>query len=286
MSGHRVKAMFHSTAMVADYDLAVSRLGELFGLRVLEYGEAPDQTIGRRGGMTWVGDGSIEIGQPIVEGAPPDRFVKRTGGGMHGVAAWVEDFAATVEHLEANGVRVPVRTERGFGFSSPSTTAGIQFEWAEFTVKEDPRVGAPVPPFTTPPLLDVTHHAFVGAMVEEPVATAERFEAALGMPVVHRAPDAGPGEPAAALSIGDCVLALYAWDAEQSVALWGRTRERPGVALLGLRVDDLAGAKDALVGAGVRVVREAPGTLVLDPATTADIEVVLVDELLPGDPRR
>jgi hypothetical protein len=30
----------------------------------------------------------------------------------------------------------------------------------------------------------------------------------------------------------------------------------------------------------------APGVLVLDPSDTGDVEVVLVDRLLPGDPRR
>ena len=40
MAGHAVRWLFHSTAMVADYDLAVERLGTLIGLRVLEYGES------------------------------------------------------------------------------------------------------------------------------------------------------------------------------------------------------------------------------------------------------
>jgi catechol 2,3-dioxygenase-like lactoylglutathione lyase family enzyme len=286
VSTHQVKAMFHSTAMVKDYDLVITRLGELFGLRVLEYGEAPEPEVGRRGGMTWIGDNSIEVGQPITDGAPPDRFVKRTGGGMHGVAVWVEDFAATVDHLEAQGIRVPIRLERGFGFSAPRTTAGIQFEWSEFTVDEDPRTGAPAPPFLSPPLLDVSHHAFVGAVVEDPAATASQFERAMGLPVVYQALERGPGEVQAAVSLGDCVLALYPLDPESSRGLWGRPHDRPGAALLGLRVDNLAEAREALNAAGVRVLREAPGALVLDPAATADIGVVVVDDLLPGDPRR
>jgi catechol 2,3-dioxygenase-like lactoylglutathione lyase family enzyme len=285
MSRHWIKAMFHSTAMVKDYDHAVSRLGELFGLRVLEYGEAPDATIGRRGGMTWVGDNSIEIGQPINDEAPPARFVSRTGGGMHGVAVWVEDFAATTEHLEAHDIRVPVRVDSRFGFSAPRTTGGVQFEWSQFTVKEDPRTGAPEPPFVSPPLLDVTHHAFVGALVADAAATAEQFEMMMELPVVFRSPDAAEGEPQFGLSLGDCVLALYRWDRDSSERLWGHQYERPGVAVVGFRVDDLAEAREKLGSAGVQVLRETPGALVLDPSTTADIGVVLVDRLLPGDPR-
>ena len=287
---HAVRALFHSTAMVADYDLTVARLAALFGLRVLEYGQDASPAVGRRGGMCWIGDGSIEIGQPIVAGAPPDRFVQRTGGGMHSVAVWVENFAATVAHLEAHGVRVPVRVERGFGFSSPSTTGGLQFEWSDFTVDEDPRVGAPLPALRGEPLVAVTHQAFVGAMVDDPLGVAVRLAADLGLAVVSRAGDGalapgGPGEPHAVVSVGDCVLALFPHRPLDAERLWGRPRERPGVSLLGLRVDDLARAAATLRAAGVGIVRQEPDLVVLEPAATGGVEVALVDRLLPGDPR-
>ena len=69
-------------------------------------------------------------------------------------------------------------------------------------------------------------------------------------------------------------------------ALWGRTHDRPRVSLCGVRVDDVEAARAALEGAGVRVLRDAAGALVLDPDTTGGIEVAVVDQLLPGDPRR
>jgi catechol 2,3-dioxygenase-like lactoylglutathione lyase family enzyme len=285
MSSHHVQAMFHSTAMVADYDRTVARTAELFGLRVLEYSAQTDPAIGRRGGMTWIGDGSIELGEPIVDGAPPDRFVRRTGGGMHGVAVWVEDFDATTEHLAARGIPMPVVVDH-FGFTSPRSTHGIQFEWSDFTVPEDPRAGAPDPPFVVRPVLDVTHHAFVGAVVDDPIAAARDMEAKLGTPVTFTRADAPAGTESAGVSLGDCTLALYRFAPDQSLALWGHARERPGVATLGLRVEDLDGARSLLRDAGVTILREGPDRLVLDPATTGDLEVTLVAELLPGDPRR
>src|SRR5688572_29376439 len=99
--GHEVVRTFHSTAMVPDYDAAVASLGQLADLRVLEYSEAAE-LIGRRGGMTWIGDNSIELGQPIVEGHAAERFVTRFGGGMHSYAFEVTDLGATIEHLGAN----------------------------------------------------------------------------------------------------------------------------------------------------------------------------------------
>jgi catechol 2,3-dioxygenase-like lactoylglutathione lyase family enzyme len=284
MTGHRVRAMFHSTAMVADYDRTVARTAELFGLRVLEYSAQDDPAIGRRGGMTWIGDGSIELGEPIVDGAPPDRFVRRTGGGMQGVALWVDDFDATTEHLAAHGIPMPVVVDH-FGFTSPRATHGIQFEWSDFTVPEDPRTGAPEPAFVVPPLLDITHHAFVGALVDDPIAAAHEMAAKFGTPITFVRPDAPAGTERAGVSLGDCTLALYRRAPDESLALWGDARDRPGVTVLGLRVQDLGGARAVLREAGVRVLRDEPDRLVLDPATTGDLAVTLVADLLTGDPR-
>src|SRR4051794_28837308 len=266
MSAHCVHGMMHSTAMVRDYDRTVSRLAELFGLRVLEHSADDDPAIGRRGGMTWIGDGAIELGKPIVDGAAPDRFVQRTGGGMQGVAVWVEDFSATTEHLGARGVPMPVTVGGRFGFTSPRATLGLQLEWSDFTVPEDPRAGAPEPGYLVSPVVDVTHHAFVGAVVDDPIAGARWMAETLGTPLTFVDAAAGPGAASAAVSLGDCTLALYQFAPEEHPALWGRVRDRPGVSLLGLRVADLDAARAALAGAGVEVLRETAGTLVLDPA--------------------
>jgi catechol 2,3-dioxygenase-like lactoylglutathione lyase family enzyme len=277
--------MFHATAMVRDYDATVERLAHLIGMRVLEYSEATDPAIGRRGGMTWIGDGSLELCEPIVEGAHPDRFVKRTGGGMQGVAVWVDDFPATAAHLESHGVEMPVQLPSGFGFSSPRATCGIQFEWADFTVDEDPRAGAPEPAFDVPPVLDVTELAFVGAVVDDPIAASRRLAELLGTRVTFEDAGAADGEPVAGVSVGDCVLALFRLVPGASEELWRRPHDRPRVSLLGVRVADLDDARPALAAAGAAVRRETVGMLVLDPDTTADVEIAVVDRLLPGDPR-
>jgi hypothetical protein len=235
--------------------------------------------------MTWIGDGSLELCEPIVDGAQPDRFVRRTGGGMQGVAVWVDNLAATTAHLAQHQVTMPVTMPAGFGFSSPRATCGIQFEWAEFTVDEDPRTGAPTPEYVVPPVLDVTQLAFIGAVVDDPIVDARRLAVLLDTHVTFEEPAATPGEPAAGVSVGDCTLVLYRLAADESPALWGRAHDRPRVSLLGVRVADIAEARRSLAGAGVAVLRSTSGTLVLDPATTADVELAVVDRLLPGDPR-
>ena len=219
MAAHQLRWTFHSTAMVADYDAAISSLGRLFGLRVLEYSESAVPEVGRRGGMTWVGDNSIEIGQPLVAGAGAAKFVERNGGGVHSVAVQVTDVEATIEHLAALDVPVAARPDPHFFFSDPRTTGGVFFEWADIEVAEDPRFGAPEPPLVVEPLLEVTHHAFIGAIVDDPLRWADRFCQLLGTEVTFEDPAAGPGRPRIGLSLKDQTLALFALPGPASAEL-------------------------------------------------------------------
>jgi len=78
---HKVRWLFHGTAMVNDYDATLDWLATYCGCRVLEYSEQLNPGIARRGGMTWMGDNSLELGQPIIPGAASARFVERFGPG-------------------------------------------------------------------------------------------------------------------------------------------------------------------------------------------------------------
>ena len=72
-----VRWMMHATAMGPDYDAILDPLARLFGCRAMHrwQGEEP---VGRDGGMTWIGDNSIEIGSPYGDGFPdspgPNQF--------------------------------------------------------------------------------------------------------------------------------------------------------------------------------------------------------------------
>jgi catechol 2,3-dioxygenase-like lactoylglutathione lyase family enzyme len=213
--------MFHSTAMVRDYDLAVERLRDLVGLRVLEYGESTQPEIGRRGGMAWVGDNSVEIGQPIVPGGGAARFVARTGGGMHSVAVQVSDLEATIAHVEAAGARMAARPMPEVFFTDPRDTGGVFFEWSSLELDVDPRFGGPVPDLGRPALLDVTHHAFVGALVDDPLRRAEFYARLLGTEVTFEDARAAIGSPRAGVSLRDCTLALFDLPGPDSGVTWG-----------------------------------------------------------------
>jgi catechol 2,3-dioxygenase-like lactoylglutathione lyase family enzyme len=270
--------------MVPDYDEAVARLSALVGLDVLEYGESHEPGIGRRGGMAWVGDNAIEIGQPVTDGGAA-QFVARFGGGMHSVALQVDDLGATMAHLEAQGVRIAARPRPEMCFTDPRDTAGVFFQWSTFALDVDPHFGAAAPPPSPGALVPVTHHAWVGAVVEDPRGAANRLAALLGTAVTFDHREAAPGHPLAGVSLGDCTLALHPLPETDGPALWGRSYDRPRAHLLALRVDDLRGAVSTLEDAGVAPVRTAHDLIVLDPAVTGGVQTALTDTLLPGDPR-
>jgi methylmalonyl-CoA/ethylmalonyl-CoA epimerase len=280
---HRIIRTFHSTCMVRSYDRTVEALARVVGLRVLEYSEAED--IGRRGGMTWIGDNSMEVAEPIVPGHAAARFLERFGPGMHSFALQVENLDATIDHLEKGGIKVGARPAGGFCFTDPRTTGGLLFEWADFTVPEDPRIGAPEPPFTIEPLLPVDRHAFVGAVVPDPVDWSERFGALFGLDEAFRRVDAGVGEPVVGLAAPDCMLVLYRLPGAAGVEVWGSEQSRPRCHLLGLGVTSLETAGRSLAAAGVGVLRQTADAMLLDPAHTGEVPLMLVDRLLPGDPR-
>jgi methylmalonyl-CoA/ethylmalonyl-CoA epimerase len=277
--------MFHSTAMVPDYDRAIAQLQALAGLRVLEYNESLRPQIGRRGGMTWLGDNSLEVGQPIVPSGGAARFVARNGGGMHSVALQVSDIEATMEHMRANGVRIAARPLPEMCFTDPRDTGGVFFQWAVFEVDVDPRFGGKLPEVPAGPVLDIREHAFIGALVADPVRCADRFCQLLGTRVTFERPGAGPESPRIGVSLGDCTLALYALAPAESSALWGRAYDRPRTHLMALRVDELDAAKDALLAADIPIVRADDSAVVLDPGVTGGVQTAVVGSLLPGDPR-
>jgi hypothetical protein len=280
-----VRWMFHATAMGPDYDGIFGPLERLFGCRVLHRQQLPEP-VGRDGGMTWLGDNSIEIGAPYGEGSSVATFVERLGGGMHSVAVQVPDVAATLARLEALGVEVASRIHDEIVFTRSGGTAGLVLEWASHVQDDDPRWGAPRPPFVEDPVVNVERMAFVGAIVRDPARDGERLAEVLDTRIVAYEHDGATDVPHCALDLGDCMLALYPIppDEATSRAVWGGVYERPRCLALGLTVADQDVAERALDAAGVPVHHRAgDGRAVL--VDGLPFPVVLGDQLLPGDPR-
>jgi hypothetical protein len=184
-------------------------------------------------------------------------------------------------------VRVATRVDRGLAFTRPGDTGGLLVEWFSKRQPDDPRWGAPEPPFARPPVVAPTHVAFVGAIVDDPMTVARHLGDVFGTEVSVFASDGPASLPRAAVALGDCSLALYPIppDASESVHVWGAVYDRARCLALGLAVADQPAAERALFDAGVAVHCRTPdGAAVLDPAALP-FPVVLAERLLPGDPR-
>jgi hypothetical protein len=282
-----VRWMFHATAMGGDYDAILGPLQRLFGARVL-HRQQLEEPVGRDGGMTWIGDNSIEIGAPYGDESSVAQFVERLGGGMHSVALQVDDLGATLQRIEPLGVEVAARIGPDIVFTRPAATAGLVLEWGSHVQDDDPRWGAPVPPYAEPPVVAVDRMAFVGALVRDPATDARRLTEVLDTTMVEYGDGAtlGADVPHAALDLGDCMLALYPLppDEDTSLAVWGGRYSRPRCLVLALSVGDQRVAERALAAQGVVVHhRDADDRAVL--VDRLPFPIVLTEKLLPGDPR-
>jgi hypothetical protein len=273
--------------MVSDYEATRDALARLVGCRPLEDHRYEDPAIGRRGGMAWLGDNSIELGEPIVPGGAVDRFVNRFGSHMSSIAVQVVDIDATVRHLESLNARVASRIDDVIVFTDAATTAGVVFEWYGGRSPNDPRFGDPIPPYSVEPLLEVTHMAFGGAVVEDPPSAACRLAALLGTPVTLVDTSAPSGSPHAVVSLGNMALALFPLPADpvESTEMWGHVYRRPQTSNLGVRVPDLSVARSSLAAADIPIVRQDERAIVVHPQVTGGVVLIVVEDLLPGDPR-
>jgi catechol 2,3-dioxygenase-like lactoylglutathione lyase family enzyme len=277
--------MFHATAMGPDYDEILGPLARLFGCRVL-HRQQLEEPVGRDGGMTWIGDNSIEIGAPYGEGSSVATFVERLGGGMHSVAVQVDDLAVTLARIEALGVEVGARIGPEIVFTRPGATAGLVLEWASHVQADDPRWGAPEPAYDEAPIVNVQRMAFVAALVRDPARDGDRLAEVLDTARYDYGDDLPPDVPHVALDLGDCMLALYPLppDEPTSRAVWGGAYDRPRCIALGLSVAHQPTAERTLADAGVPVHHRAHDgrTVFLEGLP---FPVVLTDQLLEGDPR-
>ena len=237
---HRIVRTFHSTCMVNSYDRTVAALGHVAGLRVLEYSEAP--AIGRRGGMTWIGDGSIEVAEPIVPGHAAARFLERFG------PACIRAPSRSRTSTQPSSTSPAVGSKSGCA-QRPASASRIHAEPAgscsSGRTSRSPRIrriGAPEPPHPDKPVLDVLTHAFIGALVPEPSKWADDFGELFGLVETLRDPKAAPDQPVVCLAAPDCVLALFRLTPETSAQYWGTVAypsplSRPGIGspLAGLR---------------------------------------------------
>ena len=95
------RGIHHLGVAVEDLDAALSTYERLFGAEVEHRARVPDQ--GVEAAAVLVGDGRVELLEPLGEDTPVGRFLANRGPGMHHVAYEVPDVAAALAGLTEAG---------------------------------------------------------------------------------------------------------------------------------------------------------------------------------------
>ena len=126
------RGIHHLGVAVDDLDAALDTYGRLFGAEVEHRATVEDQ--GVRAASVRIGDGRVELLEPLAEDTPVGRFLAKRGPGMHHVAYEVADLDATLAELSDAGAElVDVRPREGlFGlevaFVHPDSVHGVLSE--------------------------------------------------------------------------------------------------------------------------------------------------------------
>jgi methylmalonyl-CoA/ethylmalonyl-CoA epimerase len=117
---------------VDDLDAALATYEQLFGAEVEHRATVEDQ--GVRAASVRIGEGRVELLEPLGEDTPVGRFLAKRGPGMHHVAYEVNDLDATLSELAATGADLIDDTPRPglFGlqvaFLHPDSVHGVLSE--------------------------------------------------------------------------------------------------------------------------------------------------------------
>jgi methylmalonyl-CoA/ethylmalonyl-CoA epimerase len=98
------RGIHHLGVAVEDLDAALATYERLFGAKVEHRATVEDQ--GVRAASLRVGDGRVELLEPLAEDTPVGRFLAKRGPGMHHVAYEVSDVEATLRELARAGAEL------------------------------------------------------------------------------------------------------------------------------------------------------------------------------------
>jgi methylmalonyl-CoA epimerase len=126
------RGIHHLGVAVEDLDEALATYERLFGAELEHRARVPEQ--GVEAAAVLVGDGRVELLEPLEEDTPVGRFLGKRGPGMHHVAYEVADVRAAVSSLaEAGAELIDEQPREGlFGlqvaFVHPDSVHGVLAE--------------------------------------------------------------------------------------------------------------------------------------------------------------
>ncbi|NOY44913.1 MAG: methylmalonyl-CoA epimerase [Deltaproteobacteria bacterium] len=122
----------HIGIAVPDIEAAAEFYTKHLGLELGGVEEVPDQKV--KVAFLPIGEVRLELVQPTSPESPVAKFLERNGPGFHHIAYQVDDVAAEVERLKAEGVRMVDQTPRSgahntrIAFVHPKASGGVLTE--------------------------------------------------------------------------------------------------------------------------------------------------------------
>jgi methylmalonyl-CoA/ethylmalonyl-CoA epimerase len=111
-----VRGIHHLGIAVDDLDVAVELYGELFGAQLEGRERLEDQGVDTA--SLRIGDDHVELLAALGDETPVGKFLASRGPGMHHVAFRVDDVAAELRRLAAEGVELIDETPRSGAFGT------------------------------------------------------------------------------------------------------------------------------------------------------------------------
>lgn len=132
----RLQLIDHVGYAVTDLKEAIEYHHDLYGTEVAH--RETMESDGVKEALLRIGDGYLQLLEPLSSASPVARFIERNGGpGMHHVGYRVADVDSTLDHLKQRGVRLvddhPRRGSRGctIAFLHPKGAHGVLVELVE-----------------------------------------------------------------------------------------------------------------------------------------------------------
>ena len=131
-----IKKIDHVAVVVEDIDSSLAFWEGALGIKVGKVESVPAQkaTVA----FLPVGDGKVELVQPMDPESGIGKFLNDRGGGMHHLCLEVDDIAGMLAQLKEKGVRLinesPLEMEgRKIAFIHPKSASGVLVELYELT---------------------------------------------------------------------------------------------------------------------------------------------------------
>ncbi len=130
-----IKRVSHVGVVVSNLDETLKLYERVFGLKPTVVKEAMEGKV--RIAFVPVGDGEIELIQPVDPSVPQSKFLQTHGPGLHHVSLSTDDMDADLEKMRKDGVAFAAEKPNvgAHGvriiFTKPETTGAVAFELCE-----------------------------------------------------------------------------------------------------------------------------------------------------------